>query len=154
MWRKSWEENDHCHRSWVSLHHRGQGAQRSWRRLWSMYCRSGFTYPLWRFTELVTNMSWPVWPPTTLCLFFFIIIFSPSQICANLDSVIVSTKHYAPELKEKVPRPIKTFDIVERRPEVGWFCFFLFVEFLKNSKQKQMLIITPHPNWPDLRTPR
>nr|AHX37213.1 RNA helicase [Oplegnathus fasciatus] len=39
------------------------------------------------------------------------------QICANLDSVIVSTKHYAPELKEKVPRPVKTFDIVDRRPE-------------------------------------
>ncbi|XP_010738101.3 ATP-dependent RNA helicase DHX58 [Larimichthys crocea] len=39
------------------------------------------------------------------------------QICANLDSAIVSTKLYAPELKEKVPRPIKTFDIVEKRPE-------------------------------------
>uniref|UniRef100_A0A8C4HYC8 RNA helicase n=1 Tax=Dicentrarchus labrax TaxID=13489 RepID=A0A8C4HYC8_DICLA len=39
------------------------------------------------------------------------------QICANLDSAIVSTKHYAPELKEKVPRPKKTFDIVEKRPE-------------------------------------
>ncbi|XP_060946053.1 ATP-dependent RNA helicase DHX58-like [Limanda limanda] len=39
------------------------------------------------------------------------------QICANLDSSIVSTKNYAPELKKKVPRPIKTFDIVENRPE-------------------------------------
>ncbi|XP_072225459.1 ATP-dependent RNA helicase DHX58 [Leuresthes tenuis] len=37
------------------------------------------------------------------------------QICANLDSAIVSTKNYVPELKEKVPRPIKTFDIVEKR---------------------------------------
>ncbi|XP_061568721.1 probable ATP-dependent RNA helicase DHX58 [Cololabis saira] len=37
------------------------------------------------------------------------------QICANLDSAIVSAKTYAPELKEKVPRPIKTFDIVEKR---------------------------------------
>ncbi|XP_028268361.1 ATP-dependent RNA helicase DHX58 [Parambassis ranga] len=37
------------------------------------------------------------------------------QICANLDSAIVSTKNYAPELKEKVPRPVKTFDIVEKR---------------------------------------
>lgn len=39
------------------------------------------------------------------------------QICANLDSAIVSTKNYASELKEKVPRPIKTFDIVEKRLE-------------------------------------
>nr|ADI75503.1 DExD/H box RNA helicase [Paralichthys olivaceus]ADM18136.1 LGP2 [Paralichthys olivaceus] len=39
------------------------------------------------------------------------------QICANLDSSIVSTRLYAPELKKKVPRPIKTFDIVENRPE-------------------------------------
>ncbi|XP_069565189.1 ATP-dependent RNA helicase DHX58 [Brachyistius frenatus] len=38
------------------------------------------------------------------------------QICANLDSAIVSTKNYAPELEKKVPRPIKTFDIVEKRP--------------------------------------
>lgn len=37
------------------------------------------------------------------------------QICANLDSAIVSTKNFAPELREKVPRPIKTFDIVEKR---------------------------------------
>ncbi|XP_040918134.1 probable ATP-dependent RNA helicase DHX58 [Toxotes jaculatrix] len=39
------------------------------------------------------------------------------QICANLDSAIVSTKNYAPELKKKVPKPIKTFDIVEKRRE-------------------------------------
>ncbi|XP_035472470.1 probable ATP-dependent RNA helicase DHX58 [Scophthalmus maximus] len=39
------------------------------------------------------------------------------QICANLDSAIVSTRNCAPELKEKVPRPKKTFDIVEDRPE-------------------------------------
>ncbi|XP_068192802.1 ATP-dependent RNA helicase DHX58 [Antennarius striatus] len=38
------------------------------------------------------------------------------QICANLDSAIVSTKNYIPELKEKVPRPVKTFDIVDKRP--------------------------------------
>ncbi|KAM4534890.1 ATP-dependent RNA helicase DHX58 [Fundulus diaphanus] len=37
------------------------------------------------------------------------------EICANLDSVIVSTKNYTPELEEKVPRPKKTFDIVEKR---------------------------------------
>uniref|UniRef100_A0A1A7Z5W6 RNA helicase n=1 Tax=Iconisemion striatum TaxID=60296 RepID=A0A1A7Z5W6_9TELE len=37
------------------------------------------------------------------------------QICANLDSVIVSTKNYVPELKKNVPRPIKSFDIVEKR---------------------------------------
>uniref|UniRef100_A0A3Q3XKB4 RNA helicase n=1 Tax=Mola mola TaxID=94237 RepID=A0A3Q3XKB4_MOLML len=39
------------------------------------------------------------------------------QICANLDSAIVSTKNYVPELKEKVPRPVKTFDIVDKRPK-------------------------------------
>uniref|UniRef100_A0A7N6AFQ0 RNA helicase n=1 Tax=Anabas testudineus TaxID=64144 RepID=A0A7N6AFQ0_ANATE len=39
------------------------------------------------------------------------------QICANLDSAIVSTKNYAPELKKVVPRPMKTYDIVEKRPE-------------------------------------
>lgn len=37
------------------------------------------------------------------------------QICANMDSAIVSTKNYVSELKKKVPRPIKTFDIVEKR---------------------------------------
>nr|ANY28498.1 LGP2 [Mylopharyngodon piceus] len=37
------------------------------------------------------------------------------QICANLDSVIVSTKNYAPELKKVVPRPRKQYDIVEKR---------------------------------------
>ncbi|XP_074512255.1 ATP-dependent RNA helicase DHX58 [Sebastes fasciatus] len=39
------------------------------------------------------------------------------QICANLDSAIVSTKNYVSELKQKVPRPIKRFDIVEKRPK-------------------------------------
>uniref|UniRef100_UPI003AAF394D ATP-dependent RNA helicase DHX58 n=1 Tax=Centroberyx gerrardi TaxID=166262 RepID=UPI003AAF394D len=39
------------------------------------------------------------------------------EICANLDSAIVSSKTYAPELKEKVPRPIKKFDIVDSRSE-------------------------------------
>lgn len=39
------------------------------------------------------------------------------QICANLDSSIVSTKNYAPELKQKVPRPKKSFDIVDKRIE-------------------------------------
>lgn len=37
------------------------------------------------------------------------------EICANLDSAIVSTKVHVSELKKKVPRPIKRFDIVERR---------------------------------------
>uniref|UniRef100_H2LFL8 RNA helicase n=2 Tax=Oryzias latipes TaxID=8090 RepID=H2LFL8_ORYLA len=37
------------------------------------------------------------------------------EICANLDSAIVSTKNYEPELMKKVPRPVKTFDIVEKR---------------------------------------
>lgn len=39
------------------------------------------------------------------------------EICANLDSAIVSSKIYEPELKRKVPRPIKRFDIVESRKE-------------------------------------
>ncbi|XP_065135842.1 ATP-dependent RNA helicase DHX58 [Paramisgurnus dabryanus] len=37
------------------------------------------------------------------------------QICANLDSVIVSTKNHKPVLKKVVPRPIKRYDIVEKR---------------------------------------
>ncbi|XP_056091848.1 probable ATP-dependent RNA helicase DHX58 [Rhinichthys klamathensis goyatoka] len=37
------------------------------------------------------------------------------QICANLDSVIVSTKDYTPALKEVVPKPKKQYDIVEKR---------------------------------------
>ncbi|XP_020488255.2 probable ATP-dependent RNA helicase DHX58 [Labrus bergylta] len=39
------------------------------------------------------------------------------QICANLDSAIVSTKDCMPELKKKVPRPVKRFNIVDKRPE-------------------------------------
>ncbi|KAI4822947.1 hypothetical protein KUCAC02_008465 [Chaenocephalus aceratus] len=39
------------------------------------------------------------------------------QICANLDSAIVSTKNFVAELNEKVPRPKKQFDIVDARPE-------------------------------------
>ena len=50
---------------------------------------------------------------------------SRSQICANLDSAIVSTKNYAPELKEKVPKPIKTFDIVDKRLEVNRIVAFI-----------------------------
>ncbi|XP_016395114.1 probable ATP-dependent RNA helicase DHX58 [Sinocyclocheilus rhinocerous] len=37
------------------------------------------------------------------------------QICANLDSVIVSTKNFTPVLQKVVPRPKKHYDIVERR---------------------------------------
>ncbi|XP_034046661.1 probable ATP-dependent RNA helicase DHX58 [Thalassophryne amazonica] len=39
------------------------------------------------------------------------------QICANLDSAIVSVKNFIHELKAKVPRPTKSFDIVESRPK-------------------------------------
>ncbi|KAM9391862.1 ATP-dependent RNA helicase DHX58-like isoform 2-T3 [Pholidichthys leucotaenia] len=39
------------------------------------------------------------------------------QICANLDSAIVSTKNYIPELEEVVSRPKKEFNIVEKRPQ-------------------------------------
>ncbi|XP_073689365.1 ATP-dependent RNA helicase DHX58 [Garra rufa] len=38
------------------------------------------------------------------------------QICANLDSVIVSTKNFTPVLQKVVPRPRKQYDIVEKRP--------------------------------------
>lgn len=37
-------------------------------------------------------------------------------ICANLDSAIVSTQNYLPDLQQKVPRPRKAFDITEKRP--------------------------------------
>ncbi|XP_026888819.1 probable ATP-dependent RNA helicase DHX58 [Electrophorus electricus] len=37
------------------------------------------------------------------------------KICANLDSVIVFTKHYEPVLTEAVPRPVKKYDIVEEQ---------------------------------------
>ncbi|XP_046894879.1 probable ATP-dependent RNA helicase DHX58 [Hypomesus transpacificus] len=39
------------------------------------------------------------------------------QICANLDSAIVSAETHASELKKKVPKPKKRFDIVDKRPE-------------------------------------
>ncbi|XP_054463401.1 probable ATP-dependent RNA helicase DHX58 [Anoplopoma fimbria] len=39
------------------------------------------------------------------------------QICANLDSAIVSAKNYVSELKQNVPRPVKKFNIVDKRPE-------------------------------------
>lgn len=45
--------------------------------------------------------------------------FCVKQICANLDSVIVSTKNYEAELKEAVPRPMKNYDIVDER---YWVC--------------------------------
>lgn len=38
-----------------------------------------------------------------------------SQICANLDSVIVSTKNFAPVLQKVVPKPKKQYDIAEKR---------------------------------------
>nr|WOF00804.1 DExH-box helicase 58 [Osteobrama belangeri] len=37
------------------------------------------------------------------------------QICANLDSVIVSTKNFTPVLQKVVPKPKKQYDIVEKR---------------------------------------
>ncbi|XP_061837264.1 ATP-dependent RNA helicase DHX58-like isoform X1 [Nerophis lumbriciformis] len=39
------------------------------------------------------------------------------KLCANLDSVIVSADKSTWELNMKVPRPLRTFDIVEKRPE-------------------------------------
>ena len=46
-------------------------------------------------------------------------LFFRIQICANLDSAIVSAEVHAPELAAKVPRPQTSFDIVARRPEVS-----------------------------------
>ncbi|XP_061701961.1 probable ATP-dependent RNA helicase DHX58 [Syngnathoides biaculeatus] len=39
------------------------------------------------------------------------------QICANLDCAIVSTQNFTEELNAKVPRPHKTFEIVEKRKQ-------------------------------------
>ncbi|XP_076121081.1 ATP-dependent RNA helicase DHX58 [Alosa pseudoharengus] len=39
------------------------------------------------------------------------------QICANLDSVIVSTENYKPQLKKVVPRPVKRYDIADKRSQ-------------------------------------
>ncbi|KAK2916197.1 hypothetical protein Q8A67_000571 [Cirrhinus molitorella] len=39
------------------------------------------------------------------------------QICANLDSVIVSTKNFTPMLKKVVPTPKKQYDIVVKRDQ-------------------------------------
>lgn len=79
----------------------------------------------------VANKSRSVGSPTVLSSYLSLL-----QICANLDSAIVSTKNYAPELKKMVPRPIKRFDIVEKRPVVSkYFLIYisrskpLFVEF-------------------------
>lgn len=55
---------------------------------------------------------------SSLPLLLLLLLLSRLQICANLDSAIVSTKNYVPELNNKVPRPIKTFDIVDQRPKV------------------------------------
>lgn len=65
--------------------------------------------------------------------------FCPFQICANLDSAIVSTKNYVSELKERVPRPIKTYDIVDKRPEVSRFGFWVFF-FYSNEPQQSPAI--------------
>ncbi|XP_075894754.1 ATP-dependent RNA helicase DHX58 [Nelusetta ayraudi] len=39
------------------------------------------------------------------------------QVCANMDSAIVQTERHVTELKERVRRPTKTFDIVDQRPQ-------------------------------------
>lgn len=57
-------------------------------------------------------------PPQLSSSSLLLLLLSRHQICANLDSAIVSTKNYVPELNNKVPRPIKTFDIVDQRPKV------------------------------------
>lgn len=57
------------------------------------------------------------------------------QICANLDSTIVSTKNYVAELKKNVPKPRKTFDIVEKRPAVSQIVCLYQVDGLKLVKR-------------------
>lgn len=71
--------------------------------------------------------------------------FSASQICANLDSAIVSTKNYVAELQENVPRPIKRYDIVEKRLEVSWFCWIYISRIMKNFQFKTYAAVM-HPD--------
>ncbi|XP_076000381.1 ATP-dependent RNA helicase DHX58 [Genypterus blacodes] len=52
------------------------------------------------------------------------------EVCANLDSAIVKSEIYAPELKKKVPRPVKTFALVDKRLED------LFEDHLKRMMQQ------------------
>ncbi|XP_068606007.1 ATP-dependent RNA helicase DHX58 [Brachionichthys hirsutus] len=61
------------------------------------------------------------------------------QICANLDSAIVSTKNHVLELKEKVPIPIKTFDIVDKRPKDP------FGDHLRKTMQQIHEYMSPPP---------
>ncbi|CAK6961258.1 ATP-dependent RNA helicase DHX58-like [Scomber scombrus] len=63
------------------------------------------------------------------------------QICANLDSAIVSTKHCTAELKEKVPRPFKSMDIVDKRPQDP------FGDHLKSMMQKIHDFMTLPPDF-------
>lgn len=55
-------------------------------------------------------------------------LFSGHQVCANMDSVIVQAESNVAELKERVRRPTKTFDIVDQRPQV---CCFVIIRLLK-----------------------
>lgn len=45
-----------------------------------------------------------------------------------MDSAIVQTESHVTELKERVRRPTKTFDIVDQRPQV---CCFVMYRLLK-----------------------
>ena len=71
------------------------------------------------------------------------------QICANLDSAIVSAEVHAPELAAKVPRPRTTFDIVEKRPEVS-SAFAVSIEYHLNViyagvEESTHLFVCPQP---------
>ncbi|XP_053195286.1 ATP-dependent RNA helicase DHX58-like [Scomber japonicus] len=63
------------------------------------------------------------------------------QICANLDSVIVSTKNCTAELKEKVPRPFKSIHIVDKRAQDP------FGDHLKEMMQKIHDFMTLPPDF-------
>uniref|UniRef100_A0A669B0A7 RNA helicase n=1 Tax=Oreochromis niloticus TaxID=8128 RepID=A0A669B0A7_ORENI len=56
------------------------------------------------------------------------------EICANLDSAIVSAKEYASELKEVVPRPRKIFKIVKERIKVSIFFIPVFISIREKNR--------------------
>lgn len=52
------------------------------------------------------------------------------EICANLDSAIVSSQRCAPQLEARVPTPTKHFDIIDRRPQDPFGDHLKFMMFM------------------------
>ncbi|KAM6957770.1 ATP-dependent RNA helicase DHX58 [Aplochiton taeniatus] len=52
------------------------------------------------------------------------------EICANLDSAIVSSKRCAHKLEARVPTPTKKFDIIDRRPQDPFGDHLKFMMFM------------------------